>query len=166
MDTGFRLEDLPEAMDDWEKERESQGNLMMMMMIYTTDLYGHRMQSKGPAGSDGWPREREREKESQGNPCYQHMMMMMMMIYTTDLYGHRMQSKRPAGSDGRLVQRRERVRETRTSNMTWWSIYLYFKLCRYRYILVGMCCGLIVIVLGNWLGDTGSNPWRDYLHFT
>ena len=33
-------------------------------------------------------------------------------------------------------------------------------------IILGGACGVMVIIVGNGHGDTGSNPGRDWLHFT
>ena len=41
-------------------------------------------------------------------------------------------------------------------------IYIYNKIMDFYW----MCRGLMVIVVGNWHGDTSSNPGRDWLRFT
>ena len=51
--------------------------------LFISALYGHCQDDLSGAmeDRDGW-----RERESQGNPCYQHdFMMMMMMMMMTDL---------------------------------------------------------------------------------
>ena len=52
--------------------------------------------------------------------------------------------------------------------IVWWNFSLF---TRHTYLILlsvkpGGACGVMVIVVGNGHGDTGSNPGRDWLHFT
>ena len=48
------------------------------------------------------------------------------------------------------------------------SNYYFFGVIWYQLFLsdCGGARGVLVIVVGNGHGDTSSNPWRDWLHFT
>ena len=41
-----------------------------------------------------------------------------------------------------------------------------FELINVSTLVIGGACGVMVIVVGNGHGDSGSNPGREWLHFT